>query len=332
MLETRANDDYVTSPTQWLKKYVVADDASQRSWLMYTDYLKQGSNTRSMLWGWGSAVNTINGNVNGGWSWNNNVQTDGYTDGEVFSLHLDHSGTARFKLLDWVSNRNGWNEGVTFAYIDEQTFQFSTDLNGHVFRLASTNELVEMGYKALEVTLTGNLGENILWYGNGDWNGGMHDISANKLSNGSYTFRVELSELEGELFQLHASVASGAITDMQVTVRPAELGTPVKVHQVTLPAGEGFTATGRQNVRHGESYSFAVDLMVGYDSDKVVVKANGKELTQKDGLYTIDAVTEDVTVTVEQVQLIRYPVTLPANRAFQVVGNSYAEYGRDYTF
>ena len=332
VLETRANDDSVTSPTQWLKKYVVADDVSQRSWLMYTDYLKQGSNTRSMLWGWGSAVNVINGDVNGGWSWNNNVQTDGYTDGEVFSLHLDHSGTARFKLLDWVSNRNGWNEGFSFAYIDDQTFKFSTDLNGHVFRLASTNELVEMGYKALEVTLTGNLGENILWYGNGDWNGGMHDISANKLSNGSYTFRVELSELEGELFQLHASVASGAITEMQVTVRPVELGTPVKVHQVTLPAGEGFTATGKQNVRHGESYSFAVDLTVGYDPDKVVVKANGKELTQKDGLYTIDAVTENVTVTVEQVQLIRYPVTLPVDKAFQAEGSTYAEYGRDYTF
>ena len=76
VLETRGNDFGVTSPASWIQKYMVSDDAGQRTWLMYTDYISQRDNTRSMLWGWGSAVNTIIGDVNGGWSWNNNVSAD----------------------------------------------------------------------------------------------------------------------------------------------------------------------------------------------------------------------------------------------------------------
>lgn len=111
VLETRGNDFGVTSPASWLKKYMVSDDAGQRTWLMYTDYISQRDNTRSMLWGWGSAVNTIIGDVNGGWSWNNNVSADH----NAFSLHMDKAGTARFKLLDWVSNRNSWNNDLALS-------------------------------------------------------------------------------------------------------------------------------------------------------------------------------------------------------------------------
>ena len=59
VLETRGNDSGVTSPASWIQKYMVSDDAGQRTWLMYTDYITQGNNTRSLVWGWGSPVNTV---------------------------------------------------------------------------------------------------------------------------------------------------------------------------------------------------------------------------------------------------------------------------------
>lgn len=218
VLETRGNDFGVTSPTKWLKKYVVKDDASQRTWQMFTDYITKGNNTRSLLWGWGSPVNTVNGNVNGGWSWNNNVQTDGYTNGEVFSLHLDRAGTARFKLLDWVSNRNGWNGSLAISYVDEQTIRWSA-ASDYKLRLATTQDLIAAGYTTLKVTLTGNLGNAQIWYGEDDWSDGEIAVNAKDFVNGSYTFEVDLTTFKpNENFTMMANAAS--FTNLIVTIEP----------------------------------------------------------------------------------------------------------------
>ena len=218
VLETHGNDFGVTAPTQWLKKYVVKDDADQRTWLMYTDYITKGSNTRSMIWGWGSPVNTITGNVNGGWSWNNNVQLDGYTEGEVFSLHLDRAGTARFKLLDWVSNRNSWNNDLAISYVDAQTIRWSA-ASDYKLRLATTQDLIAQGYTTLKVTLTGNLGSAQIWYGDDDWGDGEIAVNAKNFVNGSYTFEIDLTTFKpNENFTMMVNAAK--VTDLQVTIKP----------------------------------------------------------------------------------------------------------------
>lgn len=213
VLETRGNDFGVTSPTKWLKKYVVKDDASQRTWQMYTDYITKGNNTRSLLWGWGSPVNTIIGDVNGGWAWNNNVSADR----QVFSLHLDRAGVARFKILDWVSNRNEWS-GVGISYVDEQTIRWSA-ASDYKLRLATTQDLIAAGYTTLKVTLTGNLGNAQIWYGEDDWSDGEIAVNAKDFVNGSYTFEVDLTTFKpNENFTMMANAAS--FTNLIVTIEP----------------------------------------------------------------------------------------------------------------
>ena len=290
VLETRGNDFGVTSPTAWLKKYVVSDDASQRTWLMYTDYIAQRDNTRSMLWGWGSAVNTVNGDVNGGWSFNNDVQTDGYTDGEVFSLHMDKAGTARFKLLDWVSNRNGGNSALALSYVDEQTIRWSA-ASDYKLRLATTQDLIADGCTALKVTLTGDLGSAEIWYGEDDWSDGEVRVSADSFVDGSCTFEVDLTAFNSnENFTMMANAAE--FTDLTVKIEPIK---PV-YYSVTAPTGDGFTFSGVDTVLEGENYSFTVTPNNGIAA---TVKVNGQEIIGENGSYTVENVTSDLVITVE---------------------------------
>ena len=285
VLETRGNDFGVKSPTQWLKKYVVKDDAGQRTWQMYTDYIIKGNNTRSLLWGWGSAVNTVNSNVNGGWSWNNNVSTDH----EVFSLHLDRAGVARFKLLDWVSNRNGWNNALAISYVDEQTIRWSA-ASDYKLRLATTQDLIAAGYTTLKVTLTGNLGSAQIWYGEDDWSDGEIAVNAKDFVNGSYTFEVDLTAFKsGENFTMMVSGAS--FTNLQVKIQPVNKD----YCSVTVPTGTGFVFTGEDTVKRGESYTFTV---IPTGSENLIVSVNGVHITGLNGSYTVENVQEDLVITV----------------------------------
>ena len=326
VLETRGNDFGVTSPTQWLQKYVVKDDASQRTWQMYTDYITQGNNTRSLLWGWGSPVDTVTGDINGGWSWNNNVQLDGYTDGEVFSLQLDRSGVARFKMLDWVSNRNGWNSTLAISYVDEHTIRWSA-ASDYKLRLATTQDLIAQGYNFLRITLTGNLGGAQIWYGEDDWSDGEISVSQKDFVNGAYTFNVDLTSFKpDENFAM--MVSGGAFTDLTVAIEPVVLST----YSVTLPSGVGYTVNGGTGALSGSNYSFSVTLNEGYTKSNALVKVNGVELTGTGGVYTVENVQEDLVVTVENIVLNTYTVTKPESEDYTVSGADSVTHGESYSF
>ena len=326
VLETRGNDFGVTSPTQWLQRYVVKDDASQRTWQMYTDYITQGGNTRSLLWGWGSPVDTVTGDVNGGWSWNNNVQLDGYTDGEVFSLQLDRSGVARFKMLDWVSNRNGWNSTLAISYVDEHTIRWSA-ASDYKLRLATTQDLIAQGYNFLRITLTGDLGGAQIWYGEDDWSDGEISVSQKDFVNGAYTFNVDLTSFKpDENFTM--MVSGGAFTDLTVAIEPVVLST----YSVTLPSGVGYTVNGGTGALSGSNYSFSVTLNEGYTKSNALVKVNGVELTGTGGVYTVENVQEDLVITVENIVLNTYTVTKPESEDYTVSGADIVIHGESYSF
>lgn len=73
-------------------------------------------------------------------------------------------------------------------------------------------------------------------------------------------------------------------------------------YTVTLPTGDGYTVTaGDTEVMAGESFSFTVEVLDGYNGDAMVVKANGETLTATEGVYTI-TVNEAVEITVEGVE------------------------------
>ena len=72
-------------------------------------------------------------------------------------------------------------------------------------------------------------------------------------------------------------------------------------HAVTLTPGEGYTLTGEATAEDGKDYTFTVTVSEGYDAANMVVKVNGEEVTSVDGIYTVEKVSSDLTITVEGV-------------------------------
>ena len=72
-------------------------------------------------------------------------------------------------------------------------------------------------------------------------------------------------------------------------------------YTVTIPTGEGYTITGEKTVKNGEDYTFTVTVTEGYDAANMVVKVNGEEVTAVDGIYTVEKVSANLTITVEGV-------------------------------
>ncbi len=72
-------------------------------------------------------------------------------------------------------------------------------------------------------------------------------------------------------------------------------------HSVTLTSGEGYTLTGEATAEDGKDYTFTVTVSEGYDAANMVVKVNGEEVTAVDGIYTVEKVSSDLTITVEGV-------------------------------
>ncbi len=106
-------------------------------------------------------------------------------------------------------------------------------------------------------------------------------------------------------------------------------------YTVTIPTGEGYTVTGEKTVKNGEDYTFTVTVSEGYDAANMVVKVNDTEVTAVDGIYTVEKVSSDLTITVEGVvkkQAAGHAVTLTPGEGYTLTGEATAEDGKDYTF
>ena len=106
-------------------------------------------------------------------------------------------------------------------------------------------------------------------------------------------------------------------------------------YTVTIPTGEGYTITGEKTVKNGEDYTFTVTVTEGYDAANMVVKVNDTEVTAVDGVYTVEKVSSDLTITVEGVvkkQAAGHAVTLTPGEGYTLTGEATAEDGKDYTF
>lgn len=92
--------------------------------------------------------------------------------------------------------------------------------------------------------------------------------------------------------------------DLVVTVEGVEA---IPYADVTLTPGEGYTLTGDANVAQGQPYTFTFALAEGYKKTSgFAVKVNGTPVELTNNAYTVPAVTEDITVTVEGVAKISY--------------------------
>lgn len=93
-------------------------------------------------------------------------------------------------------------------------------------------------------------------------------------------------------------------------------------YTVTFPTTQtGYTITATTpttGLNYGDDVSFKITAASGYNTDNVVVKANGKVIAAVNGVYTIEDIANDITVTVEGVVISEYTVTntVPAGVTF----------------
>ena len=144
-----------------------------------------------------------------------------------------------------------------------------------------------------------------------EWNGASYTLTDGGIKLGGFggsfgAHRVK-SYREGAQVNTNASGTGGVASVLPDVVIPVYVeSTPEPTtYTVTLPNGEGYTVVAAEGstspVTEGGSYSFTVAVTEDYDGTNMVVKANGTSLTAVEGVYTIENITVDQTVTVEGV-------------------------------
>jgi hypothetical protein len=111
----------------------------------------------------------------------------------------------------------------------------------------------------------------------------------------------------------------------------------IQVYTVTLPTVTGATIApsggSSSPVEHGGSYSFTVTLATSHNQSTIVVKANGITLMPVGGVYTINNITANQTVTVEGVQINTYTITVTAGTGGTITpGTVIVSHGNSQTF
>lgn len=116
----------------------------------------------------------------------------------------------------------------------------------------------------------------------------------------SGTYRCVVTNFKSEEIQ------TTLFTETSVTVNtpvpePDPTPDPIILYRVTIPQVEGATVLtyGSMYVEEWEDFSFRIHIQEGYDATNMSVKANGTELLpDARGLYTIEHITDNVTVTI----------------------------------
>lgn len=140
------------------------------------------------------------------------------------------------------------------------------------------------------------------------------NINGTNYTGGTFTYSGMLENGQAEItFTAKAQNYSGTKI-IKLVVDGASEPEP-ETYEVTLTEGTGYTIAVAEGsvspVTEGGSFSFNVTVNDGYQGTPVV-KANGTELTAVNGVYTIENITADQTVTVEGITAIpnTYTVTL----------------------
>lgn len=108
---------------------------------------------------------------------------------------------------------------------------------------------------------------------------------------------------------------------------------------VTIPESDYFKVipeNGSTVVYYGESFSFTVEVDPAYTQSEVLVWANKARVALRGGKYTVDNVTENITITIGGLSLNTYTVNLPESEAFTIYPlpeySTEVEYGGKFAF
>jgi hypothetical protein len=114
----------------------------------------------------------------------------------------------------------------------------------------------------------------------------------------------------------------GAVATESYTFPPIMANQTISAHferlplNVYLPAETGATVIPQPGytttVNHGAKFVFTVEFAAGYTQSNIVVRANGIVVTPVAGIYTINNITVDQTITVEGVEKNQYTIYVKA--------------------
>ena len=134
------------------------------------------------------------------------------------------------------------------------------------------------------------------------------------------------AEADGETY-----VVKAVKTDLTVTVE----GLDIRTYGVTLTSGTGYELRGEDKAEHGGDYTFELVLSEGYTDSVPVVKANGETVEAgEDGKYTVGNVSGEIVITVENVKINVYTVSVKEGEGYTVDGEISKEvnYGESVSF
>ena len=108
---------------------------------------------------------------------------------------------------------------------------------------------------------------------------------------------------------------------------------------VSLPESDYFKIipeSGSTVVYYGEDYSFTIEVDPAYTQSEILVWANKARVALRGGKYTVDNVTENITITVGELSMNTYTVNLPESEAFTIYPlpeySTEVEYGGSFAF
>lgn len=165
---------------------------------------------------------------------------------------------------------------------------------------------------------------------------------------GAISFRVTIATgyKKGSAFKVYANGTEltavneiYTISNITANVTITASGIEVQTYTISLPTNSAYNveiSSGYSTtVEYGKEFKFTVTMNEGYNTN-IVVKANGTTLTASGGEYTISNIVNNVTITVENVSLIKYKVTIPTSSAYTITASSgystSVEYGKDFKF
>ena len=230
-------------------------------------------------------------------------------DGAVFFYRNTYPGQSTIDLGGALTVATN-NDGSKTVTIPVENFMLSTDGSvavGMAYYVDEENqsaaEFFDFTYAALTHAVTLTSGEGYTLTGEATVEDGK-----------DYSFTVTIAddyEMEDNFVvkangETLTAGESGSYTvenvtaDLTITVEGV-VKKQAAGHAVTLTPGEGYTLTGEATAEDGKDYTFTVTVSEGYDAANMVVKVNGEEVTAVDGIYTVEKVSSDLTITVEGV-------------------------------
>ena len=230
-------------------------------------------------------------------------------DGAVFFYRNTYPGQSTIDLGGALTVATN-NDGSKTVTIPVENFMLSTDGSVAVGMAYYVDEENQSAAEFFDFTYAAPTHAVILTSGDGYTLTGETTVEDGK----DYSFTVTIAddyEMEDNFVvkangETLTAGESGSYTvenvtaDLTITVEGV-VKKQAASHAVTLTPGEGYTLTGEATAEDGKDYTFTVTVSEGYDAANMVVKVNGEEVTAVDGIYTVEKVSSDLTITVEGV-------------------------------